>query len=173
MQHVIIKTVFLVPQRNAFGAKIVHGSRDVHKMLEEFTRDVLISGIVFRKFERDGQHVQAIHSHPTRAIRLFEMPAGWKRSGTVKDSNIVEPEKSTLKNVCSVWVFSIHPPGEVQEQFVKNFFQEAAVGNTTDAPLDFVNTPRSPRMYRRIHIAKRPLVSRQLSVGVHIPFSQQ
>src|SRR6266436_8875411 len=113
-------------------------------MLEEFAGDVFISRILFRQLQRDGQHVQAIHTHPTGAVRLFEVASRGEWRGAVKDSDIVEAEKSTLKNVCAVRVLAVHPPGKIQEQLVKNFFEDSAVGDSTHAPLDFVDPPSSP-----------------------------
>ena len=38
--------------------------------------------------------------------------------------------------------------------------------------VDFVNAPRRPGMHRRIHIAKCPLISGNLPVGMHVPLAQ-
>ena len=142
-------------------------------MLKKFTRDVLISGIVLRKLKRDRQHIQAIHTHPAGAVGLLEVSAGWQGSGSVKHSDIVKTQKAALENIGAVRIFPIHPPCEIQEQLVKDFFEEPAIGDASNAPFDFINAPRSPGMYRRIDIAKCPLICGKLSVRMHVPFAQQ
>src|SRR5260370_25449129 len=142
-------------------------------MLEEFAGDIFVSRILFRQLQSDGQHVQAIHTHPTGAVRLLEVASGGKRRGTVKDSDIVEAEKSALKNVCAVRILAAYPPGKIQQQLVKHFFQESAVGDAAHAPLDFVDAPGGPPRNRRIHCAKGPLVGGQLPVGMTEAFSQK
>ena len=42
-----------------------------------------------------------------------------------------------------------------------------------DAPLDLVDAPGGPRVHRRVHVAERPLVGRELAVGVHVPLAQE
>src|SRR5260370_6464963 len=145
----------------------------MNEMLEELAGDVFVSGILFRELQSDCQHVQAIHTHPAGAVRLLEVASGGKWRGTVKDSDIVEAEKSALKNVCAVGILAVYPPGKIQEQLVKNLFEESAVGDAAHAPLDFVDAPGCPRMNRRIHVAKSPLVGGQLPVGMHVPFAQK
>src|SRR5713226_10471243 len=142
-------------------------------MLEEFAGDIFVSRIFFGQFQSDCQHVQAIHAHPTGAVRLLEVPSRGEWRGTVKDSNVVEAEKSALKNVCSVGILAVHPPGKIQEQLVKDFFEESTVGYTAHAPLDFVDAPGGPCMNGRIHIAKGPFIGRQLTIRMHIPFAQK
>src|SRR5437588_8081915 len=115
-------------------------------MLEEFAGDIFISRIFFRKLKCDRQHVQTIHAHPTGAVGLLEVASGGKRRRTVKNPDVVEAKESTLKNICAVRILAVHPPGKIEEQLVKNFFQEPAIGHTTHAALDFVHAPGSPGM---------------------------
>src|SRR6267378_6078805 len=144
LQHVVIKTVGVVPKGHSASAEIVHGARDINKMLEELAGDVFISRIFFRKLECDRQHVQAIQTHPTRAVRLLEVASSGKRRGAVEDCDVVETEESTLKNIRAVRILAVHPPGKIEEQFVKHFFEKSAIGEATHAPLDFVDAPSSP-----------------------------
>src|ERR1700749_2219232 len=101
------------------------------------------------------------------------MPAGWQRLRPVKNSDVVEPKEAALEDIRPVGIFAIHPPGEVQQQFVKDFLEKIAIGNSTDSPFDFINAKRSPGMYRRIHVAKCPLIRGQLPVGMHVPFAKK
>src|SRR5258708_4306581 len=95
---------------------------DVDEVFEEFARDILVGRIFLREFERDGEHVEAIHAHPAGAVGLFEMATGWERRGAVEDSDIIETKKAALENVGAIGIFAIDPPGEVEKQLVKNFF---------------------------------------------------
>src|ERR1700751_5666837 len=76
MQHVVIKAVLFIPKANAFSAHIVHGLRDVDKVLEEFASHVLVSRILVRQFNSDGEHVEAIHGHPACAVGLLYILTG-------------------------------------------------------------------------------------------------
>src|SRR5215472_9072136 len=158
MKHVVVEPVLLIPELNAFATAIAHGVSDVHKVLKEFAGDALIGWILPSEFESDGQHIEAIHAHPTGSVRLFKMPAGRQGSGAVKDADVVEPEEAALEYVHALGVFSIHPPGEIQKKFVKRAFQEIAVGNTSNALFDFVYTPHRPCMNGWIHVAEGPFV---------------
>src|ERR1700751_4663544 len=95
----------------------------------------------------------------------------WRRA--IKYSDIVEPQKSALKNIRAVWIFAIDPPGKVQQQFVKNLLQKSTVADSANAPLNFVNAPSRPCMHRRIDVPKRPLVGGKLPVGMHVPLAQK
>ena len=142
-------------------------------MLEELAGYVLVRRIFLCQFQRNCQHVQAIHAHPARAVRLLEVASGGQGRRTVKDTDVIEPEKPALKDIRAVGIFAVHPPGEVQQQLMKHSFQESAIGDAAHAPLDFVDAPSGPRVHRWIHIAKGPFISGQLPVRVHVPFAQQ
>src|SRR5215471_15870428 len=173
MQDIVVETILFVPKRDAFFSEIVHGASNVDEVLEEFAGDVFVSRIVFGKFERDGEHVEAIHAHPTGAVGLLEMTACGKGSRAVKNADVVEAEETALEDVGAVRIFSIDPPGKVQQQFVKNLFEEGAIGDTADAAFDFINAPGGPSVDRRVYVSEGPLVGRKLPVGVHVPFAEE
>ncbi len=172
-ENVIVEAILVVPQGHAINADIVHGVRDVDEVLEELAGDIFVSNIFLGEFQGNGQHIQAVHAHPTGAVGLFEMSTSGERGGAIEDSDIVESQEAALENVGAVGILAIHPPSEIQKELVKNFFEEGAVGDATDAALDFVNAPGGPGVHGRIHVAESPLVSRQLPVGMHIPFAKQ
>src|ERR1043165_2918995 len=100
------------------------------------------------------------------------MAAGRKRCTAIENTDVIETEKAALKDVHPVRVFTIHPPGEVQEQLLEDSLKEDRVAHSASLLLNLVNAPRGPCVNRRIHIAKRPLVCWQLSVRVHVPLAQ-
>ena len=59
-----------------------------------------------------------------------------------------------------------------KQQLVEHALEKCAVALARALLVDFVDTPCGPGMHRRIHIAERPLVCRQLSVGMHVPLAQ-
>src|SRR5258708_16916695 len=122
---------------------------NVNEVLEELAGDIFVCGVFFRQFQRNGQHVQAVHSHPACAVGLLEVTSRRQGRRAVKDTNVIESQESALKNIRSAGILTIDPPGKIQEQLVKNFFQESAIGDAAHAPLDFVNSPGGPGMNRR------------------------
>src|SRR6202166_1805790 len=101
---------------------------DIDEVLKKFAGDVFVSAVFFGKFEGDSQHVEAIHAHPASAIGLLEMASGGERRGAVENADVVQTEEAALKNIGAVGILAVHPPGEIQKQFMKNFFEEGAVG---------------------------------------------
>ena len=100
-----------------------------------------------------------------------------KRRAAVEHADVVEAEKTTLKNVSPLSVLAIHPPGEVEHQLVEDAFEErevagvVGIGVTALFAIHLGNAPRRPRVNGRVHVAKRPFVGGQLAVRVHIPLA--
>src|SRR6516162_1357531 len=115
MKYVVVEAVLLVPEFDALATAVVHSVRNMNEMFKKLTGDTFVGGIFPREFERDGQHVQAVHSHPARAIGLLKMAAGRQRSRSVEYADVVETKETALENVHALGVLTIHPPGEVQQ----------------------------------------------------------
>src|SRR5215471_6845148 len=132
MEHVVKETILLVPQTHPIFAHVVHRPRNVNKVLPELAchvavHTVVAQGFVARQLEGNTQHVEAIHGHPTGAVRLLDVTAAGKFGTAIKDADVVEPEKSSLKDVLTFRVFAIDPPGKVQQQLVKDTLQKPDV----------------------------------------------
>ena len=84
-------------------------------MLEKLAGDVFISRVFFGQLQSDCQHIEAVHAHPTGPVRLFEVASGRERRGAVKDSDVIEAEESSLKDIRAVGILAVDPPGEIQE----------------------------------------------------------
>src|SRR6516164_8269254 len=84
MKDVIVETVFLVPEFDAFTATVVHRVRDMNEMFEELDGHTFVSGVLTSEFERDSKHVQAVHTHPAGAVGLFKVTAGGELSGRIR-----------------------------------------------------------------------------------------
>src|SRR5438876_4564025 len=173
LKQVVVETVFFVPERDAVRAEVVHRMGNVDEVFEEFAGDIFVGGIFLREFERDREHVEAIHTHPACAVGLFEMATGWERRGAVEDSDVVETKKAALENVGALRIFAIDPPGEVEKQLVKNLFEEGAIADTAHATFNFVNAPGRPGVNGGIYVAESPFVSGKLAVRMHVPFAKE
>ena len=64
-------------------------------------------------------------------------------------------------------VLAVDPPGEVQQQLGEHPDQELPVAVAVDP----VDVPGRPGVHRRVDVAERPLVRRQLAVRVHRPLA--
>src|SRR6266516_1421392 len=127
MQHVVEKLVLLVPKPNAFATKIVHGSSDAEKMLEEFRRYILVNWIFTREFDRDPQHVEAKHSHPACAIALLKTAAVRERLVAIEHANVIKPQETALEDIVTLVIFAVHPPGESHEQLMEDRLQKCTI----------------------------------------------
>src|SRR5436853_7774984 len=100
------------------------------------------------------------------------MTAGRQRCAAIKHADVVQTEKTSLENVSAFGVLAVHPPTEIQHQLVQHALQERAIPFPVASLVDFVDAPGCTGMPRRIAITTRTLVSRNLSVGVHVPLAQ-
>src|SRR5689334_19769840 len=127
---------------------MMHGVRNVNKMLEKFGGYIFISGLCTGEFERYRQHVQAVHAHPGRSVGLLDKCTIRKSSTAVKNPDIIQAEKTTLEDVFTVPVFAVYPPGKVQQQFLENTLQKFGIGVARNIAGNFIDTPCCPGMYR-------------------------
>ena len=68
-----------------------------------------------------------------------------KRRVPIEDADVVEAEKTALENIVALGIFTIHPPGESDEQFVENCFEKCTIAFAGLLSLNLVNAPRRPR----------------------------
>ena len=85
--------------------------------------------------------LQAIHPHPTGRIGLLDGAATRQHRAAVEDADVVQPEEAALKDIQALFVLAVHPPGEVQQQLVKDALQEIAVGPARALLFDLVDPP--------------------------------
>src|SRR6188472_3159575 len=104
-----------------------HRMRDVEEVFPELAGHVLVSRVVSRQFHGYRQHVQRVHRHPAGAVGLLEMATCRQRRTTVEYSDVVESQESALEHVHPLGVLAIHPPGEIQQQFVEDALEEDEV----------------------------------------------
>ena len=58
-------------------------------------------------------------------------------------------------------------------ELLEDALEERAVAAAVHLLLDLVDAHRRPRVHRRIDVAERPLVRRDLAVGVHVPLARE
>src|SRR6185312_7810951 len=138
-------------------------------MLEELYREVFVARLMVGKPQGHLQHVETELGHPGGAIRLLQYIAVGEHLRAVERADVVEPEKATLEHVIATCVFSIYPPGEVDQELLKSASQKIEIG----AAIDPEHRERGPRLNWRIHVSEIPFIRRQLAVRVHVPFARQ
>src|SRR5271166_3020897 len=151
---------------------MAHGVGNVDKVFPELAGYIFITGLFCRQFQRDSQQVQRVHRHPAGSIGLLDVATSGQWCTTVENADVVEAQESALEDIHALGIFTVHPPGEVEHELVEDTLQECPVTLALAFFVDLVNAPRSPRVNWRVYIAERPLVSRDLSVGMHVPFPQ-
>ena len=91
----------------------------------------------------------------------------------IEHANVVEAHEAALEDIVILGVFAIDPPGEVEQQLVKDAFEKNQIAAAAAFLLDLIDAQRRPSMHRRVDVAQGPFVGRQLAVGVHVPLAQE
>ena len=95
----------------------MHGRSDPEEVLDELDDHVLV-GAVIAQLDCDLQHVLAEQRHPGGAVRLLQVAAGRQRALRSKTPMLSRPRKPPSKTFLPS-VLAIHPPGEIQQQFLE------------------------------------------------------
>ena len=133
-QHIIEEAVVLIPHAGVF-ARVAHRRGDPQEMLGELDRQVLIGGTVLRQLHGDLEHILAEERHPGSAVGLLQIAAGWQRRAAVEDPDVVQPQEAALKDVVAGAVFTVHPPGEVEQQLLEGPLEPVEVPLTVSSLL--------------------------------------
>ena len=142
-------------------------------MLEEFVGEIFVDRIFGRKLQRDAHHRQRIGRHPGGAVGLVEPAAERQRLAHVEQADVVEAEEAALKYVAPARVLAVDPPGEVQQQLVKQAFEKLEVADAGRLAVVLVDLQRRPGVHGRVDVVEIPFVGRQLSVRMHEPRLRQ
>jgi len=140
-------------------------------------------------------HIQAEEGHPSGSIGLAKDTTSRQRLRAIESANVVQAKEAPLEDIVSALVLTIDPPSmreflvstgvqlsqgpnsscvrEVQKQFLENTLQELQVLLSEKLPLEFENPEGGPCMNRGIYVAKVPLVSGDLTIGLHIPLARE
>ena len=137
-------------------------------MLRELDGHVLVRVVADGDFDREFQHVLAEQGHPGCAVRLLQVAAGGQRRAPVEDADVVEAEKAALEHVLAEAVLAVHPPGEVQHQFVERFPEKIQVHLSPQGLLRAVQEEGRKGVDRGVHVAEVPFVRGHLAVGVQV-----
>ena len=101
------------------------------------------------------------------------MASGGQGLGAIEDPDVVQAEEPAFKDIHSIRVLAVDPPGETQQQFVEDLLQELAIGLAPPPFFDLVNTPSGPGVDRRVNVTKLPLIGGELTVRMHEPLAQE
>src|SRR5207248_7800529 len=99
MQDVVEEPILVIPQAHAIFTTMIHGIRDLGEVLPKFACYIFICRVFGSELERHGEHVERIHRHPTRPVRLLDVASGRKRSAAIKDADVIETKESALKYI--------------------------------------------------------------------------
>jgi len=105
---------------------------------------------MFGQFEGHIQHIETEESHPCGPVCLAEGAPIRNGLRAIKRTNIVESKESTLKDILTVAVLPVHPPGEVEEKLLEHPFQEFQVLSAIELSLDFKHSECRPVDTKRI-----------------------
>ena len=90
------------------------------------------------------------------------------KARAVKDADVVQTQKAARKDVVSVLVGAVDPPGEIEQQFVETTLEKGPVA----PPGGSIDAQHGPGMDRRINVAEVELVGWNGTARVHIPLAQ-
>src|SRR6185503_3777892 len=117
-QHIVEESVLLIPQRVVAAAAPLHRGSNVDVMLEELRRQALVDLILLRELERDSHQVQTEHPHPASRVALFENDSRGMLLAAIDNRDVIESEESAFEQIVAFAVYLVHPPREVDHQFV-------------------------------------------------------
>ena len=123
------------------------------------------------EFQRYRKHRTAVESHPCSCVCLLQCPTLWKRRAAVKDSNVIEAEESSGKEVLAGGVCAIDPPREIDKELGKSSLQEVSI-RFSGFGAHLIYTPTSPGMNRWIYVRKFKFIGWYLAVRMHVPFTK-
>ena len=141
-------------------------------MFEKLRCDVLVDRVALSQLQRHREHRPTIKRHPRRPVGLLQRSAGRQRLRAVKHPDVVQPQKTAAEDMPPAGIFAVHPPGEIEQEFLKHPPQPYPIPGASFGR-HFIHPPTRPRMHRRIHVGEIPLIRRHLPVRVHIPLAQQ
>src|ERR1043166_6948057 len=127
---------------------------NVQEMFEKLGGDVLINLVVLGEFQSDAHQVEAVHRHPTGAVGLVDKSTGGQGRAAVENADIVQTQKAALENISALGVLAIHPPGEIEHQFVEDALEESEVSCVAALlAVHLEYAPGCPGMDGRVNIA--------------------
>jgi len=89
---------------------------------------------------------------------LVEVGAVGEFGAAVEEADVVEAEEAAFEDVAAVLVLAVDPPGEVDEEFLEDAFEENAVAAfvafTLHVALNAEDAQRGPRVHGRVDIAE-------------------
>src|SRR5689334_12945014 len=111
-------------------------------------------------FHGNLHHIEGIGADPARTIGLLQLHFSGEMKAAVEYTYIIQSKEASFKDVVSVYVFTVDPPGKIDQQFMKYFFEKADIACSCLFLLDIVYLHCSPSLHRRIYITEIPFVGR-------------
>src|SRR4030095_6090908 len=103
---------------------LIEGFCNQNKVFKKFSPHVLERLIMNSNFKSYIHHIESISAHPACAVGLLQLHTTLGMKTSVKDSNVIQSQKSAFKNIIAIYVFSIDPPSKIDQQFLKYLFKK-------------------------------------------------
>ena len=111
---VVVEAILFVPKWLRLAASaVLHGVTDHDEVLKELRSHVFVDATTLSKLQTDVQHVKAVETHPSCAVGLLQDTTSGQRIRSVENTNVVESQETTLKDVLSVGIFAVDPPCKI------------------------------------------------------------
>ena len=144
-QDVVVEPVLFVP--HATRSHLIHGVCDPKEVVAKLDGHGFEEGVVGRQLDANLEHVLAEQCHPRGAVSLFEMATSGQLCASIKHADIVESKKSAFKQILSKAILAVHPPTEIQQQFLKRLLEKFQIAFALQSLLRPVQEDRRPGIW--------------------------
>jgi len=118
---IVIEAVLVIPEGLLLAVcTVLHSVGDEDEVLEKLGSNVFVSPSVLSQLQSNVQHAKTVEGHPPSGVRLLKHTTSRERIGAVEETNVVETQETTLKDVLAIKVLAVDPPSEVEEQLLED-----------------------------------------------------
>lgn len=132
-------------------------------MLKELGGNILIDATMLCKLKGNVQHGKAVECHPAGAVSLFKDTTRGQWLGAVEETDIIESQEATFKDIFTVCIFSVYPPRKVKQKLLEDSLKKINILAAIQLSLNLERSEGGPGVYWRVDIAKIPFISLSLS----------
>src|SRR5215469_3117703 len=123
-------------------------------MFKELEGQALVGLGFYGKLESNTHQVETEHAHPAGGVRLLQYRPSRQLVAAIYHRDVIQPQKAAFKDVISRAVDLVHPPCEVDQQFMEALLEELAVAFPRSTLLRGIHAPDGPCMHRRIQVGE-------------------
>src|SRR5665213_3337041 len=112
-KDIIKKLVIIIPQ-----SMLIKSFGNQHKMFKKFSGRVFKSIIYHSDLQCHVHHIKRIHSHPACSVSLLQPVVSGHFNTSVKYADIIQSQKSSLKDIVATGIFPVDPPGKIDDKLM-------------------------------------------------------